>query len=282
MKTQTVLITGASTGIGACCARHLHDKGFRVFAGVRRKEDGERLRAATSERLTPIAIDVTDADTIIAARDGIARELGEDGLGGLFNNAGITVIGPMEFVPLDDLRQQLEVNVVGQIAVTQAFLPLLRRAPGRIVNNSSMAGRMAAPLMGPYSMSKFAVEAFSDALRRELRPWDIQVSCIEPGAIDTPIWNKALEAPENQPDELPLEAQQLYGSAVQAIREAATQSRDAAVSPTRVAEAVHHALTARRPKTRYLIGTDARIAVRLARFLPDRWLDVLVHRMSGI
>src|SRR5688500_9161604 len=184
-----VVITGASTGIGRACAIDLDGRGFRVFAGVRKDEDGERLR---SERpsIEPLRIDVTDAGEIAAARDRVGEEVGERGLAGLVNNAGIAVPGPLEHLPLDEIRRQLEVNVLGQIAVTQAFLPLLRTARGRIVNIGSIGGRVALPLLGPYAGSKHAMEGISDSLRRELRPWGIEVSLVRPGPIATEIWER--------------------------------------------------------------------------------------------
>ena len=167
-----VVITGASTGIGRACALDLDGRGFRVFAGVRKDEDGERLR---SERpsIEPLRIDVTDAGEIAAARDRVSEEVGTAGLAGLVNNAGIAVPGPLEHLPIDEFRRQMEVNLVGQVAVTQAFLPLLRTARGRVVNIGSIGGRVALPMLGPYAASKHAMEGISDSLRRELRPWGI-------------------------------------------------------------------------------------------------------------
>jgi NAD(P)-dependent dehydrogenase (short-subunit alcohol dehydrogenase family) len=188
---KTVVITGASTGIGAACAWHLDRLGFTVLAGVRRMEDGEALKAQASTRLQPIILDVTDTKSIEEARQVVAELVGARGVAGLVNNAGIAVAGPLETVPIADLRRQFEVNVIGQVAVTQAFLPLLRRGRGRIVNMGSIAGRAAMPVMGPYSASKFALEALTDALRLEVQQWGIQVSIVEPGAIATPIWTKS-------------------------------------------------------------------------------------------
>ena len=187
MKPDGVVITGASTGIGAASARHLDRLGFRVFAGIRKSQDGERLRAQTSSKLTPIRFDVTDDGSIAAAADTIRAALDGDGLAGLVNNAGIAVPGPIETVPLAEARKQFEVNVLGQIAVTQAFLPLLRQGRGRIVNIGSIAGLTATPFLGLYGASKFALEALTDALRVEVRPWGINVSIIEPGAIASSI-----------------------------------------------------------------------------------------------
>ena len=181
---KSVVITGASTGIGAACALHLDQWGWRVFAGVRKQGDAEALRAQGSARLTPVSLDVTDTVSISTAASAVAGAVGAAGLAGLVNNAGIVVPGPIELLPLSDLRRQLEINVVGQVAVTQAFLPLIRAGRGRIVNMGSIAGRMATPFTGAYGASKFALEALTDALRLELQPWGISVSIIEPGAVD--------------------------------------------------------------------------------------------------
>ncbi len=182
-----VLVTGASTGIGRATGLYLQARGFRVFASVRRETDAADLSGAT-----PVLLDVENAESIRAAADAVGAALEDGALQGLVNNAGIAVSGPLEFLEMSDLRHQFEVNLFGQVAVTRAFLPLLRRAKnGRIVNMSSISGRITAPLLGPYSMSKFALEAFSDALRRELSPFGLSVSVVEPGAIKTPIWDKA-------------------------------------------------------------------------------------------
>src|SRR5688500_3137446 len=182
-----VVITGASTGIGHACALDLDSHGCHVFAGVRREEDAERLR---SERafIEPVRIDVTDADSIASARDRVGEAVGAAGLAGLVNNAGIAVPGPLEHLPIDELRRQLEVNLVGQVAVTQAFIPMLRTSRGRIVNIGSIGGRVALPMLGPYAASKHAIEGVSDSLRRELPPWGIEVSVVRPGPIATEIW----------------------------------------------------------------------------------------------
>ncbi len=160
--TRSVLITGASTGIGEACALHLDQLGWRVFAGVRKDADGEALRAKASARLLPVRIDVVDPGSVAAARELVLRELGDRGLDGLVNNAGIAIAAPLEFVPIEDLRRQLEINVIGQIAVTQAFLAPIRKARGRVVNMGSIGGRLATPFLGPYNASKFALEALSD------------------------------------------------------------------------------------------------------------------------
>jgi NAD(P)-dependent dehydrogenase (short-subunit alcohol dehydrogenase family) len=202
--------------------------------------------------------------------------VGEAGLGGLVNNAGVVIGSPLEVIPLSQLRKQLEVNVIGQIAVTQAFLPLLRRGRGRIVNMGSIAGRGTIPLLGPYSASKYALEALTDALRMELQPWGIQVSIIEPGAIATPIWEKSGKTAEELESLVGDEAKALYSEAVIRIREAVAQSAQRAISPDVVVRAVHHALTAAHPKTRYLVGKDAKLRAWMVKWLPDRIQDTLL------
>ena len=213
-----MVITGASTGIGAACATHLRGLGFRIFGGVRKPEDAERLRSAGAE---PLTIDVTDADSIRSA----ASQLGDAPLAGLVNNAGVAVAGPVEFVPIEELRHQLEVNVIGQVAVTQAFLPALRRARGRVVNIGSIGGRVALPLLSPYAASKFALEAITDSLRRELRPWGMHVSIVEPGAVATPIWDKSRAANEEVASRMPPESLELYGKLIDRIRDGDHRAR---------------------------------------------------------
>ena len=272
-----VVITGASTGIGEACALHLAGLGFRVFAGVRKEADAAALRGKAMGRIAPLSLDVTDPAALGRAAAEVAGAVGDGGLAGLVNNAGIAVAAPLEFLPLDEFRRQLEVNVTGQLAATQAFLPLLRRGRGRIVNMSSIAGRIAGPMIGPYHASKFALEALSDALRLELRPWGLHVAVIEPGTIATPIWAKSGAAAEALLAALPARAHELYGPQIAAMRARAARAEGSGIPPRRVAEAVAHALTARRPKTRYLVGTDARIGALVAR-LPDRLRDRLLLR----
>jgi NAD(P)-dependent dehydrogenase (short-subunit alcohol dehydrogenase family) len=226
-----------------------------------------------------VVLDVTDPDSIRSAADAIGRELGDGPLMGLINNAGIAVSGPLEFLEMSDLRRQFEVNVFGQVAVTQALLPLLRKAPGgRIVNMSSISGRITAPLLGPYSMSKFALEAFSDALRRELETFGLSVSVVEPGAIRTPIWDKGVDSSKERMARMPARAMELYGSRIEFLTKRAREMSESGAPADEVAKAVHHALVSPRPKTRYLVGRDARLTAKLACILPDRALDRLMRR----
>lgn len=185
-----MVITGAGSGIGTACALSLDRLGWRVFAGVHHSREGDDLKQHASDRLIPFVMDVTDTTSIATAVQAITTAVGESGLAGLINSAGVVMVGPLECLPPGELHTQFAVNVVGLITVTQAFLPLLRQGQGRIILMGSLAGKLALPFMGPYAASKFAVEALADAWRAELLPWRIHVSLIEPDAIATPIWTK--------------------------------------------------------------------------------------------
>jgi len=282
MASRAVVITGASTGIGAACAVRLAEIGFRVFAGVRKTADGEVLKRQVSESLTPLALDVTDAGSIAAAVVAVAREVGGAGIAGLVNNAGIVVAGPLEFLPLDALRKQFEVNTIGHVAVTQAFLGLIRQGRGRIVNIGSSSGFLSTPFLGAYCASKFAMEAITDALRMELGPWGIGVSLVDPGNIATPIWQKSLAAADELTRHLPAVAHELYGRGISVARAAAQKEAVHSSPPEVVARAVEHAFTAKRPRTRYYVGKDASLQAVLARFLPDRVMDRLIMKHLGL
>lgn len=274
MAERYILITGASKGIGRAAALHLDKLGFHVLAGVRKLSDGEALCREASARLRPIQIDVTDPALIASAAQQITQIVGDVGLYGLVNNAGIAVAAPLEFIPLDDLRWQLEVNVVGQVAVTQAFIPLLRQARGRIVNISSIGGLVSGKIIGPYHASKYALEALNDALRQELKPWGIEVVAIQPGEIATPIWDTATQMGDAIGLKMPAQWQTLYGQEVEATRQRAFAAAKNGAAPELVAQSIGHALTAPRPRTRYLVGRDAQfvgtIIVNLSARLRDR------------
>jgi len=280
--SKTFLITGASTGIGRASALWLDRRGHRVFAGVRKQADAESLSGAASERLTTLFIDVTDEAGIAAAGATVREAQGEDGLDGLVNNAGVAVPGPLEYVESADLRMQFEVNVIGQMAVTRQFLPMIRQAKGRIVFIGSIAGRMAVPFLGPYAASKHALEAITDSLRVELQPWGIQVAIVEPGSIATPIWDKGEATAEEMVKHMNEEAHALYDDAVQALRNTAKEMSEAGIPASRVAKVIEHALVARRPKTRYVVGRDARIQAILRTVVPDRIRDRFVSRMMKL
>ncbi len=279
MSRGSVVVTGASTGIGEATATHLAGLGFDVLAGVRKDEDAERLRG---DGARPVKLDVTDAGSIAAAREEIDAACGGR-LAGLVNNAGIAVAAPLEYIPVDRLREQLEVNLIGQVAVTQALLPFLRAAKGRIVNVSSIGGRIALPLAGPYAASKFALEAVSDSLRRELRHLGVDVVVIEPGGIKTPIWKKGNAAAEEMLKDVPEEAEALYGKLVATLRaESEKIGTERGLPPSAVAEVIGTAMTSGKPKTRYLVGRDAKLRAAIAKRVPDRVMDALIRRaLSG-
>jgi len=225
---------------------------------------------------------VTDANQIAAAARTVETEAGEAGLGGLVNNAGIAVLSPLETIPIEDFRRQLEVNLVAQVAVTQAFLPLIRRATGRVVFVSSIGGRMALPFGAPYHASKFGVEAVADCLRQELHPWRIGVSVIEPGSIDTPIWERGEAIADEVSERAHSSQEELYGETIERFGAAVRRTAERGIPPAKVARAISHALTARRPRTRYVVGADARGQAVARRLLPDRAFDALVRRIMRI
>jgi len=275
---RKVLITGASTGIGEATALHLAELGFRVLAGVRREADAERLRGS-HEGVEPITVDIVDAESVAAAVRVVGETTGDRGLHGLVNNAGVAVSGPVELLPVEEWRRQMEVNFLGHVAVTQALIPALRSGRGRIVNMSSVGGRMALPGLGAYNASKFAMEAFSDSLRRELRPWDVEVVVVEPGAVKTPIWDRGESRADSLLDQVPEESLRLYADLIEGLRSRSRQEAERGVEPHRVAEVVARALTARRPRTRYVVGRpEVKVRVAAARVLPDRAFDALVDR----
>jgi NAD(P)-dependent dehydrogenase (short-subunit alcohol dehydrogenase family) len=279
---NNVLVTGASTGIGEACALHLDRLGWRVFAGVRRDEDGERLRRQATDRLTPVLLDVTDEAEVGTALSTIADLVGDDGLAGLVNNAGVARGGPIEFLPLDEWRDQFEVNVFGQLAVTKAALPLIRLTTGRIVFIGSIGGRVAAPMVGPYTASKHAVEAIGATLREELRPWKIEVSVVEPGVIKTPIWAKGRAKADELDETLGDDAARLYKDQMEAVKASIEKNDRRGVEASKVASAVEHALTSARPRHRYLVGADAKLAGNLVRIVPDRAWARLSRRLLAL
>jgi NAD(P)-dependent dehydrogenase (short-subunit alcohol dehydrogenase family) len=278
---KSVLITGASTGIGRTSALRLDQAGWRVFAGVREEEDAESLRAEGSPELVPLMLDVTEAAQIAAAADQVAAVVGEAGLDGLVNNAGIAVPSPLETIPVDEFRQQIEVNLTGQVAVTQAFLPQIRRARGRIVFISSIGGLIAFPLTGAYHAAKFGIEAVGDVFRQELRPWKISVSIVEPGSIATPIWDRGERRADEIGERTP-EREALYGKSIAAYRKVIRDTAERGIPPEKVAEAIEHALDAVRPKARYLVGRDAKLQAPLRHLIPTRLFDRIVARIMRL
>ena len=278
---SAVLITGCSSGIGEACALDLAERGLRVFAGVRKEADAQRLRQLSAGRLEPLIIDVTDPASVRSAATALETAVGMAGLAGLVNNAGILVPGPWELLSTEDLRRQLEVNVVGTHAVTRAVLPLVRRGHGRIIIMGSMSGRVAPPYCGAYAASKHALEAMADSLRMELRPWKISVSIIQPAVVGTPLWAKldqgaaALTRPAAGDVAL-------YEEQMLRMRKAALRMERRALPAAAVVRAVRHALLARRPKARYAVGAGAKLAVWGASLLPARLMDWFLMRTMGV
>jgi NAD(P)-dependent dehydrogenase (short-subunit alcohol dehydrogenase family) len=262
---RTALVTGASSGIGAACAMRLRQSGWQVFAGVRRVGDAP-------EGTEEILLDVTDEEQIRGAAEQI------DELDALVNNAGIAIAIPLEFIPLSELRRQLDVNVVGQVAVTQALLPQLRRSRGRIVFVGSIAGRSALPFLGAYAASKHALEAITDALRLELRPFGVDVSIVEPGTIKTPIWARSAELAASLADSAPTALRELYGERTAAFGRAARERGANGASADEVARVVEETLTSERPRTRRLVGRDAKLRAGFE-LLPDRVRDSVYERV---
>jgi NAD(P)-dependent dehydrogenase (short-subunit alcohol dehydrogenase family) len=290
---RSVLITGASTGIGRASAIELAKNGFDVFAGVRREEDGRSIEIEAAQlpgshgKLSAIRIDVTDAGGIAEVVKQISQIVGDEGLAGVVNNAGISVVGPVEFVPLADWRKQFEINVFGVIAVTQATLPLLRRhvarhghGSARLVNMSSIAGRIAQPIVGPYTASKFAVESLTDSLRMELRSQGIVVCSVNPGAIDTPIWSKAHASADNLTPDHPARA--LYGKIIDGVTTAADQAHASAGPVSLVAKSVLACMTCDNPKTRYFVGKDAKSGAMAKRLIPDKIFDAILRKYFSV
>lgn len=272
-RDRPILVTGASTGIGHATAGWLAAEGFRVFGTVRRVEDDARLRECEVE---PVRMDVTDPASIDRAREAIERALGGEPLFGLVNNAGVPSGGPIEHLPLDELRRVLEINAIGAVAVTQAFLSDVRRARGRIVMMSSISGRIAAPLVGSYAASKWALEAISDSLRRELRGDGVRVVLVEPGQIDTPIWDRLEEM-----DVAPYRGTR-YEAALERLRRENVASGRRSLPPARVAEVVSRAFRARRPRARYVVlGVADRLRLAVFERLPTAWADRIVAARVG-
>jgi NAD(P)-dependent dehydrogenase (short-subunit alcohol dehydrogenase family) len=265
---KSVVVTGASSGIGRATSLRFVRAGWHVYGGVRTQADATALR---DQGIEPLELDVTDAVQIAAAADGVGPKLD-----GLVDNAGIAIASPLELVPLDELRRQLEVNVVGQVAVLQAFLPALRRSRGRVVLMGSIGGRSALPFLGPYAASKHALEAFADVLRVELRPWGITVSMVEPASVRTAIWTKGAAQAEVMREAVSPESDALYAERVERFRRVALR-RGPGIDPDVVAKVVEHALTSPRPRARYVVGRDAHIRAWIER-LPTRLRDRVLEK----
>lgn len=278
-QERHVLVTGASSGIGRATVLHLARSGFHVFAGVRQPDDGYRLEAESTGRISPIQLDVTSTGDIARAAADVEAVVRDDGLVGIVNNAGEGFPGPLEILPIDDLREQLEVNVIGQVAVTQRFLPLLRRATSaRIVFVGSIGGKLAVQFAGAYHASKYAMEAIADSWRQELLDDSIEVTIIEPGTVSTEIWRKAIQ----QLDELrTIPGAIRYDERLEEFRRTLHFADKNGMPAAKVAEVVEKALTEDRPSSRYPVGAAARIAYRARPLIPDRVFDKIATRVTG-
>ena len=278
---KSVVVTGSSTGIGWGATKVLIQNGFRVFGSVRKDADGERLQKEFGANFVPLKFDVTDAAAVNAAAEQVAAALGGETLAGLVNNAGIAVAGPLLYLKIDEFRHQLEVNVTGQVIVTQAFAPLLgsdrsrKGTPGRIVMITSVGGKNANPFMGPYCASKFAMEGLSESLRRELMLFGIDVIVVAPGAVATPIWDKAEEVDVTQYANTP------YMTQLQKIRAYMLDRGPKGLKPEKLGAAIHHALTAAHPKVRYTVTPDGFQEIMQA-ILPKRTLDKIIGGQLGL
>ena len=274
MDGDTVVVTGCSTGIGLAVCTLLARHGHRVVAGVRTQDDADRLRALDPTRIEPVHLDITSQEDI----ESLARHVAGGRLTGLVNNAGIAVPGPIELLPTEEWRRQFEVNVFGTVAVTRALLPQLLETGGRIVNISSISGFVAPPMLAPYTASKHALEAMSDALRRELGSTGVRVVVVEPGDVPTPIWTKGRADAERRFEEAPVQVQRRYADLVAAVRSRSESALRGGMPVEDVAETVLVALTAARPRTRYQVGREAKVLARVRRVLPDRVMDAIVRR----
>jgi NAD(P)-dependent dehydrogenase (short-subunit alcohol dehydrogenase family) len=284
------LITGTSTGIGRACALRLAQEGFAVWAGISKPEDADSIEhagASAPVQIRSVVLDVTDIPSIDAAEAEIRSHAGDEGLCGLVNNAGICVVGPVEFISLDAWRRQLEVNFFGVIAVTQIMLPLLRvfnanheKQGSRIVNMGSIAGEISTPLFGAYSASKFALRAMNDALRLELRPEGIHVSLVVPGTIQSEIWRKEKEGVAAITPGSP--ARQHYGALIDNVSRYVFNCAEQALPAERVADAVLRCFTSAKPRIRYRVGWEAQVGSRAKKFTPDRLFDFLLARKLGV
>ncbi len=274
-----VVVTGVSTGIGRAIAKVLVDAGVPVFGSVRSAEDAAAFEAQLGSLATALRFDVRDGDAIAAAAERVQAALGDRQLAGLVNNAGIAVPGPLEYLPVDQFRDQLEVNVTGVLAVTQAFLPMLKApegAPaGRIINISSVSGATAFPFLGAYAAAKFGLEALSDTMRRELGVYGIAVSVVQPGGVATPIWDKSNDV------DIPMPRRNPYLQGLKVFRDLGQSAGAQGMPPERIGQKVLAILTASRPKPRYLV-TQGVVTERIMRMLPTRLLDRLIARRLGL
>jgi NAD(P)-dependent dehydrogenase (short-subunit alcohol dehydrogenase family) len=278
-RSKSVVITGASSGLGKAAAIRLSELGYRVFAGVRTEGSAAELSGLpqSTGELIPVILDVTDATSIARAGERVERECSGTGLWAVINNAGVCVSAPLECVPMNVMRTQMETNVIGALAVLQRLLPLLRASGGRIVNVSSGIGNVASAYLGAYAATQFAKEGLSDALRRELRPLGVSVSVIQPGAVYTPLWGKIRESAHEILDAAPAEVGDAYRARfIPFLKMNEARGRASKTTTADYANAVAAALAAKRPKIRYRVGVDSWGSVFARRVVPDRMMDALI------
>jgi NAD(P)-dependent dehydrogenase (short-subunit alcohol dehydrogenase family) len=278
-RKQLAVVTGASSGIGQATAGTLAARGFHVLAGVRRQVDADQL---AGEGVEPVILDITDPSHVAAIAERVEHEADTRPLGALVNNAGIAVNAPVETIPMQEWRRQFEVNFFGHVAITQALLPALLAGGGRVVNVSSIGGRVAGPTFGAYAASKFALEAVSDALRREVGRLGVQVIVIEPGTVKTAIWGKGLATAQELVAGMSTAQQSRYGDLLAAVARRAQTLQRGGIDPSEAARVIADAIDARRPRARYLVGRDARVMARVAGLLPDRLVDRFIARNLGL
>jgi len=280
--SKNLFISGCSTGIGRACALHFSSSGYHVFAGVRKESDAKSLREADSSgNLEPVILDVTNELQLGELKAELNQRIGDTGLAGLINNAGVDGSGPLEFVDPNLVRSVFDVNLMGPLLLTQAFMPLIRTGKGRIITVGSLAGKVSTTFNGPYCISKFGVEAFSDTLRQELAPQGIHVSLIEPGFIETPMVH-GLESQVNEMQEILGEkGWEYYGEKLQSFASKFSKMATGALPPQAVADVIEHALEANRPRTRYVVTIEAKFYIFLKWLLPDRAVDFVAARIVG-
>lgn len=278
---RNILITGASTGIGRSIAIDLARGGDQVIGTVRNQKDADALLAATPSGALPIRsliLDVTDGASVLRAAEELSNQLQGAGLHGLINNAGVAIAAPLEYIPIEDFQLQMEINLVGLLRTTQAFLPMVKKVRGRVINISSVAGRLAFPLAGPYHSSKHALEGLSDIMRLEFRRYGIEVVVIQPGAIRTPIWDTAEKKASEIGKKLSPQALKDYDKLIHQVRKASAKAGEEGDDPQLCADVVRTALNAPRPRTRYIVGRNAKIGLFLRRIFSDRRMDMIVGK----
>jgi NAD(P)-dependent dehydrogenase (short-subunit alcohol dehydrogenase family) len=275
-EMRAVVVTGCSTGIGRACALELVRRGYHVFGSVRSQTDAETLQKEAGAGLTPLRMDVTDGDDVRRCAAQVREALADEGrLVGIVNNAGIAVYGPLELLPLETVRRQFEINVFGYLAVTKAFIPLLRRDAGRVVMIGSSSAYLTPPFLGPYASSKCALESISDALRRELAPWGVEVVVMQPGAVITPLWDKSIDGGDSWFEGLPEAERRLYEQGYGAMRKTFRDKSGRGIPVEKLAKRVAHALTTKSPRTRYRMGMDSFGYMLMSR-LPDKLVDAML------